>query len=251
MHNHYKRVKYEGKRRKKVAETSASQRSSKPLRQDAAATAAEMAAEALQQQGESNSSSSSDSADAEAEDAAANRVRFSGRELPDVELDKSNVLLLVRGRLSPTTTGLVACLQPVNMHLWHLQKPSSWHGELGHVQGPTGSGKTLLAQTLAKLVNVPFAMADATALTQAGYVGEVSSLIVTLSASRRRGSVQQCWHCYLAKACIRTALCLNKCSTPASQQLVVASAGCGVHAAQAAGGGGWQCAPGAAGHRVH
>lgn len=40
-------------------------------------------------------------------------------------------------------------------------------------QGPTGSGKTLLAQTLAKLVNVPFAMADATALTQAGYVGEV------------------------------------------------------------------------------
>lgn len=42
-------------------------------------------------------------------------------------------------------------------------------------QGPTGCGKTLLAQTLAKLVNVPFAMADATALTQAGYVGEVAS----------------------------------------------------------------------------
>lgn len=38
--------------------------------------------------------------------------------------------------------------------------------------GPTGSGKTLLAQTLAKLLNVPFAMADATTLTEAGYVGE-------------------------------------------------------------------------------
>ena len=38
--------------------------------------------------------------------------------------------------------------------------------------GPTGSGKTLLAQTLAKLLNVPFAIADATALTEAGYVGE-------------------------------------------------------------------------------
>ncbi|MFL2485867.1 MAG: ATP-dependent Clp protease ATP-binding subunit ClpX [Gammaproteobacteria bacterium] len=38
--------------------------------------------------------------------------------------------------------------------------------------GPTGSGKTLLAQTLAKILNVPFAIADATSLTEAGYVGE-------------------------------------------------------------------------------
>eukprot|EP00891_Asterochloris_glomerata_P007460 jgi/Astpho2/7460/Aster-02039 len=53
-------------------------------------------------------------------------------DLDDVELDKSNVLML----------------------------------------GPTGSGKTLLAKTLADIVKVPFAMADATSLTQAGYVGE-------------------------------------------------------------------------------
>ena len=38
--------------------------------------------------------------------------------------------------------------------------------------GPTGSGKTYLAQTLAKIINVPFAIADATTLTEAGYVGE-------------------------------------------------------------------------------
>src|SRR6478752_2268344 len=38
--------------------------------------------------------------------------------------------------------------------------------------GPTGSGKTLLAQTLARILNVPFAIADATSLTEAGYVGE-------------------------------------------------------------------------------
>ena len=38
--------------------------------------------------------------------------------------------------------------------------------------GPTGSGKTLFAQTLAKILNVPFAIADATTLTEAGYVGE-------------------------------------------------------------------------------
>jgi len=50
--------------------------------------------------------------------------------------------------------------------------------------GPTGSGKTLLAQTLAKMLNVPFAMADATALTEAGYVGEdVENIILTLLQS--------------------------------------------------------------------
>ena len=38
--------------------------------------------------------------------------------------------------------------------------------------GPTGVGKTLLAQTLARILNVPFAIADATSLTEAGYVGE-------------------------------------------------------------------------------
>lgn len=54
------------------------------------------------------------------------------KDTSDVELQKSNVLLL----------------------------------------GPTGSGKTLLAQTMARLLNVPFAIADATSLTEAGYVGE-------------------------------------------------------------------------------
>src|SRR5512138_1496639 len=47
--------------------------------------------------------------------------------------------------------------------------------------GPTGSGKTLLAQTLAKILNVPFTIADATTLTEAGYVGEdVENIIVNL-----------------------------------------------------------------------
>ncbi|GLC62246.1 hypothetical protein PLESTB_001861900 [Pleodorina starrii] len=50
--------------------------------------------------------------------------------------------------------------------------------------GPTGSGKTLLAKTLARLVNVPFAMADATTLTQAGYVGDdVESILYKLLQS--------------------------------------------------------------------
>ena len=47
--------------------------------------------------------------------------------------------------------------------------------------GPTGSGKTYMAQTLAKLINVPFAIADATALTEAGYVGEdVENILLKL-----------------------------------------------------------------------
>jgi ATP-dependent Clp protease ATP-binding subunit ClpX len=50
--------------------------------------------------------------------------------------------------------------------------------------GPTGSGKTLLAKSLAKIMNVPFAVADATALTEAGYVGEdVESILSRLLAS--------------------------------------------------------------------
>ena len=64
-----------------------------------------------------------------------------GKKNPDVELQKSNVLLL----------------------------------------GPTGSGKTLIAQTLARKLNVPFAIADATTLTEAGYVGEdVENILVRL-----------------------------------------------------------------------
>ncbi|KEI16625.1 ATP-dependent protease [Clostridium novyi B str. ATCC 27606] len=62
-------------------------------------------------------------------------------DIDDVELQKSNILLL----------------------------------------GPTGSGKTLLAQTLARLLNVPFAIADATTLTEAGYVGEdVENILLKL-----------------------------------------------------------------------
>src|SRR5690606_32377390 len=49
------------------------------------------------------------------------------------------------------------------------------------VIGPTGCGKTYLAQTLARMLNVPFAIADATALTEAGYVGEdVENILLKL-----------------------------------------------------------------------
>jgi ATP-dependent Clp protease ATP-binding subunit ClpX len=47
--------------------------------------------------------------------------------------------------------------------------------------GPTGTGKTLLAQTLARMLDVPFAIVDATTLTEAGYVGEdVENIILKL-----------------------------------------------------------------------
>src|SRR3990172_297792 len=71
-----------------------------------------------------------------------------------------------------------------------LPKPVEAGAEVGEVElqkanilliGPTGSGKTLLAQTLAKMLQVPFTIADATTLTEAGYVGEdVENIILRL-----------------------------------------------------------------------
>jgi ATP-dependent Clp protease ATP-binding subunit ClpX len=59
--------------------------------------------------------------------------------------------------------------------------------------GPTGSGKTLLAQTLARLLDVPFSIADATALTEAGYVGEdVENILLRLIQAA--GDVQRAQH---------------------------------------------------------
>jgi ATP-dependent Clp protease ATP-binding subunit ClpX len=69
--------------------------------------------------------------------------------------------------------------------LEHLETASKHDVELGKsnilLLGPTGSGKTLLAQTIARTLDVPFAVADATTLTQAGYVGEdVENIVLKL-----------------------------------------------------------------------
>ena len=60
--------------------------------------------------------------------------------------------------------------------------------------GPTGSGKTFLAQTLAKLLNVPFAIADATALTEAGYVGEDVENILLKIIQAADGNIDRAEH---------------------------------------------------------
>jgi ATP-dependent Clp protease ATP-binding subunit ClpX len=72
-------------------------------------------------------------------------------------------------------------------HYKRINQPATVHGDVelekGNILliGPTGSGKTLLARTLSKLLKVPFAMIDATSLTEAGYVGEdVENILVRL-----------------------------------------------------------------------
>jgi ATP-dependent Clp protease ATP-binding subunit ClpX len=72
-------------------------------------------------------------------------------------------------------------------HFKRVNNPQSKHDEVELSKsnimliGPTGSGKTLLAQTLARILNVPFAIADATSLTEAGYVGEdVENILLKL-----------------------------------------------------------------------
>lgn len=87
------------------------------------------------------------------------RLRSRDEKLTDVELQKSNILLV----------------------------------------GPTGSGKTLLAQTLAKALDVPFAIADATTLTEAGYVGEDVENIVAKLVQAADGDIEkaQCGIIYL------------------------------------------------------
>ena len=74
------------------------------------------------------------------------------------------------------TTAKKALSVAVYNHYKRIRSPKDGDVELQKsnilLVGPTGSGKTLLAQTLARMLNVPFAIADATALTEAGYVGE-------------------------------------------------------------------------------
>lgn len=61
--------------------------------------------------------------------------------------------------------------------------------------GPTGSGKTLLARTLARVIDVPFTIADATVLTEAGYVGEdVESILSNLLQAADYDVERKAWH---------------------------------------------------------
>ncbi len=107
------------------------------------------------------------------EDLAEAKQESSEEKLPVPEEIKAILDDYVIGQESAKKTLAVA----VYNHYKKLKSsPSSEDVELGKsnilLLGPTGSGKTLLAQTLARLLDVPFAIADATTLTEAGYVGE-------------------------------------------------------------------------------
>ncbi len=79
----------------------------------------------------------------------------------------------------------VAVYKPLQTSVSQRKKSGEIELEKSNIMliGPTGSGKTLLAQTLARIIKVPFAIVDATALTEAGYVGEdVENIILKLNS---------------------------------------------------------------------
>ena len=111
-------------------------------------------------------------------------ARKAGDELPTPAEIKANLDSYVIGQ-EPAKRTLAVAVYNHYKRLRHKEKAKKDDVELAKSNmlliGPTGSGKTLLAQTLARMLNVPFVMADATTLTEAGYVGEdVENIVRTL-----------------------------------------------------------------------
>jgi ATP-dependent Clp protease ATP-binding subunit ClpX len=106
---------------------------------------------------------------------AAADVRDAKSELPTPSDIKANLDNYVIGQ-EPAKRTLAVAVYNHYKRLRHKEKAKKDDVELAKTNilliGPTGSGKTLLAQTLARMLDVPFVMADATTLTEAGYVGE-------------------------------------------------------------------------------
>ena len=114
-------------------------------------------------------------------------VKGTGEELPTPAQLKANLDGYVIGQEAAKRALAVAVYNHYK-RLRHKQTARKEEVELSKsnilLVGPTGSGKTLLAQTMARMLNVPFVMADATTLTEAGYVGEdVENIIAKLLQS--------------------------------------------------------------------
>jgi ATP-dependent Clp protease ATP-binding subunit ClpX len=114
-------------------------------------------------------------------------VKASGDELPTPAQLKGNLDGYVIGQ-DPAKRALAVAVYNHYKRLRHKQGSRKDEVELAKSNilliGPTGSGKTLLAQTMARMLNVPFVMADATTLTEAGYVGEdVENIVAKLLQS--------------------------------------------------------------------
>jgi len=118
---------------------------------------------------------------------ASTEVGKAAPELPTPSEIKANLDSYVIGQ-EPAKRTLAVAVYNHYKRLRHKDKAKKDEVELAKSNilliGPTGSGKTLLAQTLARMLDVPFVMADATTLTEAGYVGEdVENIVLKLLQS--------------------------------------------------------------------
>lgn len=126
-----------------------------------------------------------------------NDIKENSDDKKDIVLKKPKIIF---NKLEEYVIGQTDAKKILSVALYNHYKRINWNKKNKDTKieksnillvGPTGSGKTYLAQTLAKIMDVPFALADATTLTEAGYVGEDVEIVLQTLLDNAQGDVQR------------------------------------------------------------